>query len=105
MIKIFEDDDSALAVLIHVLEKGVAGIAGGRMSTRSKLGEVRTLAEERRHREIVAVSTLNHFWGELAFIYSDKFYGHYEAQQAVVDAYNKQLAKEGIFPDTYPGTE
>ncbi|WP_405119922.1 hypothetical protein [Pseudomonas leptonychotis] len=105
MIKIFEDDDSALDILSYVMAEGVAGIAGGRMSTRNKLGEVRILAEEKRHPEIVALSTFNHFWGELAFIYSDKLYDHYEAQQVVVDAYDKQLAEEGIYPDTYPGSE
>ena len=41
MIKIFEDDEPAWRILTHVLEYGVAGIAGGRMSTRNKLNEVR----------------------------------------------------------------
>ena len=40
MIKIFEDDEPAWRILTHVLEHGVAGIAGGRMSTRNKLNEV-----------------------------------------------------------------
>lgn len=41
MIKIFEDDEPAWRILTHVLEHGGAGIAGGRMSTRNKLNEVR----------------------------------------------------------------
>ena len=103
MIKIFEDDDPTWKILVHVLEHGVAGIAGGRMSTRSKLSEVREQARIDRHGNVVALSTVHHFWGELAFIYDDQLYLYQEAKQLVVDAYDSQLAAQGIFPDTYPG--
>lgn len=101
MIKIFEDDESAEAILSHVLEQGIVGIAGGRMVTRNKLGQVRDLAERVRHSEVIAVSTVNHFWGELAFIYDDNLYHFHEAKQLVVEAYDKLLAEQGVFPDTY----
>ncbi len=105
MIKIFEDDDSAEVILSHVLEQGIVGIAGGRMSTRNKLGAVRSMAEQARHHEIVALYTVNHYWGELAYIYDDKFYQPEGAEQAVIEAYDKLLAEQGVFPDTYLGAE
>lgn len=104
MIKIFEDDDPAWKILVHVLEHGIAGIAGGRMSTRTKLAEVKEKARSDRHGNIAAISTVHHFWGELAFIYDDQLYRFQEARQLVVDAYDQQLAAQGIFPDTYPGS-
>lgn len=104
MIKIFEDDDFAWKILVHVLEHGIAGVAGGRMSTRNKLEEVKEKARSDRHDNIAALSTVHHFWGELAFIYDEKIYRFQEARQLVVEAYEKQLAAQGIFPDTYPGS-
>lgn len=104
MVKIFEDDDFAWKILVHVLEYGIAGIAGGRMSTRNKLEEVKEKARSDRHDNVVALSTVHHFWGELAFIFDEKIYRFQEAKQLVVEAYEKQLAAQGIFPDTYPGS-
>ena len=104
MIKIFEDDDPAWKILVHVLEHGIAGIAGGRTSTRSKLNEVKEKARSGRHDNVAALSTVNHFWGELAFIYDEQIYRFQEAKQLVVESYDKQLAAEGIFPDTYLGS-
>ncbi|MGB4075541.1 hypothetical protein [Pseudomonas sp.] len=98
MIKIFEDDESTLEMLEHVLEQGIAGISGGRLETRIRLAEVQDLAERRGHKEIVALATVNHFWGELAFIFDQDIYRFDNAKQAVVDAYNKLLAERGIFP-------
>lgn len=100
MVKIFEDDDSAEGILNHLLEHGIAGIAGGRMTTESKLLEVRSLAEYTQHPEIVAVATLHHFWGTLAFPYDSEIYLFDEAKRAVEEAWDKQLAEQGIFPDT-----
>lgn len=103
MIKIFEDDDPAWNILVHVLEHGIAGIAGGRMSTRNKLEEVKEKAHSDGHENVVALSTVNHFWGELAFIYDEQIYRFREARQLLVEAYDEQLAVQGIFPDTYLG--
>ncbi|WP_122612013.1 hypothetical protein [Pseudomonas atacamensis] len=104
MIKIFDDDEPAWKILVHVLEQGIAGIAGGRMSTRNKLVEVKEKARSDRHVNVVALSTVHHFWGELAFIYDEQIYRFQEAKQLVVEAYDKQLAAKGIFHDTYPGS-
>lgn len=100
MIRIFEDDDSAREILDHVLDHGIAGIAGGRMTTERKLLEVRSLAEHTQHPEIVAVATLHHFWGTLAFPYDSEIYLFDEAKRAVAEAWDKQLAAQGILPDT-----
>ena len=86
------------------LGHGIAGVAGGRMSTRNKLEEVKEKARSDRHDNVAALSTVHHFWGELAFIYDEKIYRFQEARQLVVEAYEKQLAAQGIFPDTYPGS-
>lgn len=104
MIKIFEDDDPAWEILAHVLEHGIAGIAGGRTSTRNKLSEVNHKARSDRHDNVAALSTVNHFWGELAFIYVEQMYRFQDARQLVVEAYDKQLAAQGICPNTYPGS-
>lgn len=105
MIRIFEDDDAPEVILGHVLEHGIAGIAGGRMVTRRALARVRELAEKNRHPEVIAVFTVDHFWGELAVIYDDKLYHLHEARDLVVEAYDRQLGEQGVFPDTYPGAE
>lgn len=104
MIKIFDDNEPAWRILVHVLEQGIAGIAGGRMSTRNKLVEVKEKARSDRHDNVVALSTVHHFWGELAFIYDEQIYRFQKAKQLVVEAYDKQLAAKGIFHDTYPGS-
>jgi hypothetical protein len=104
MIKIFEDDDPAWKILAHVLEHGITGIAGGRMSTRNKLEDVKEKARSDRHDNVAALSTHHHFWGELAFIYDEQIYRFQEARQLVVEAYDKQLAAQGIVPYTYPGS-
>lgn len=104
MIKIFEDDDPAWKILVHVLEHGIAGIAGGRMSTRNKLVEVKDKARTDRHDNVAALYTVHHFWGELAVIYDEQIYRFHQARKLVVEAYDKQLAAQGIFPDTYPGS-
>lgn len=96
MIKIFEDEESALEMLEHVLEQGIAGIAGGRMETRKRLANVRDLAERNGRHEIVALATVNHFWGELAFVFDQEVYRFDKAKQAVVEAYDKLLAEQGI---------
>lgn len=105
MVMIFEDDDSTHDVFSHVLEQGIAGIAGGRMSTRNKLAQVSAFAKQLQHPEIIANCTVNHYWSKLAFIYDERLYLFQEAQKLVVDAYDKLLAEQGIFPETYPGIE
>lgn len=74
------------------------------MSTRRKLDEVRDKARSDRHDDVSALSTVNHFWGELAFIYVEQIYRFQGARQLVVEAYDQQLAAQGIFPDTYLGS-
>ncbi len=70
------------------------------MSTRSKLAQVRALAQNTHHPEVIALSTVHHFWAELAFIYDDADYRYHEAKNAVVTAYNKLLEEQGVTTDT-----
>ena len=101
MIKIFNDADTADVILNHVLERGIAGLTGDRATIRKRLAEIRGRADWQRHPDIAAVATVYHFWGELAFIYNGRLFGYFQARELVIDAYDEQLAAQGIFPDAY----
>ena len=84
MIIIFEPSDSAERILEAVLVDGVAGIHGGRLAVRQRLGEVADLAETHEYETVMARSTVNHPKTELAYLYDIERYEHSEAREAVV---------------------
>ncbi len=88
MIRIFDDGDGAQIILDHVLDSDIAGISGGRLSVRRRLGEVSELAVTQGHGAIRATSTYNHPDTELAFIFHDDVYTFDEAMAAVIQAYD-----------------
>ncbi|MFV3415351.1 hypothetical protein ACQCLI_18790 [Pseudomonas nitroreducens] len=96
MIRIFEDDDSTEAIL----EQGIAGVTGGRISTRNKLAQVHALAQRTHHPEVNTLPTVHHFWVELAFIYDGAEYRYCEAKNAVVASYDKLLEEQEISTGT-----
>lgn len=94
MVKIFEASTDANAILKEVLENGLAGISGGRVETRNKLGLIASLAEEKGHKYVVARSTINHMTCELAFLYDASRYEHLVAKRTVINAYNLALTED-----------
>ncbi len=88
MIKIFRCTDTPQAVLNAALADGVVGIRGGRTTVRNLLGRVAQLAESEGHEEIVALSTCNHPYTELAYIYDSERFSNEGAKQEVAAAFN-----------------
>lgn len=88
MVKVFRCTDVPQTVLSAVLADGVAGISGGRTTVRNLLGRVAQLAESEGHEEIVALSTCNHPYAELAYIYDSERFSNEGARQEVVAAFN-----------------
>lgn len=94
MVKVFRCTDVPQTVLSAVLADGVAGISGGRTTVRNLLGRVAQLAESERHEEIVALSTCNHPYTELAYIYDSERFSNEAAKQEVVAAFNLIITGE-----------
>lgn len=90
MAKIFNDFSNANDIFDEALTNDIVGISGGRLAVRQKLNEVYTLAEKGGYEDIVALSTYNHPATELAYIYNKKFYDGNQAQQEVIDSYDKK---------------
>lgn len=88
MVKVFRCTDVPQTVLSAVLADGVAGISGGRTTVRNLLGRVAQLAESEGYEEIVALSTCNHPYTELAYIYDSERFSNEGARQEVVAAFN-----------------
>lgn len=89
MARIFKDNNNANDILNEVLSSGVAGISGGRLAVRGKLAEVRELAEQNSHENVVASSTINHPDTELAYVYDDMIYEKDNAVDEVIKSYEK----------------
>ncbi|UPZ07936.1 hypothetical protein M1Q10_12425 [Pseudomonas aeruginosa] len=94
MIKIFRCTDTPQAVLNVALADGVVGIRGGRTTVRNLLDRVAQLAESEGHEDIVALSTYNHPYTELAYIYDSERFSNEAAKQEVVAAFNLIITGE-----------
>ena len=94
MVRIFKCSDAAQRVLDGVLENGIAGIAGGRLSTRRLQGHVQKLAEAAGHEHVAAHSTYNHPDAELAYIYDVNLYDSKQALAKVIAAFDFAQANE-----------
>lgn len=72
-------------------KNGIAGICGGRIAVRQKLGELSALSDAEGHTSVSAQSTYNHPNTELAYAFDETEYGHKEAQLAVIASYDCQF--------------
>ena len=87
-VEIFEASEDTQRILDAVLRSGAAGIHGGRVAVRKKLGELAELAAVTDHESVVAHSTMDHPDTELAYPYDATHFDHLEASEAVRRAYD-----------------
>ncbi|MFN4264436.1 MAG: hypothetical protein ACK4F8_01670 [Aquabacterium sp.] len=88
IVEIFNTSDDAQRIMDAVLLDGVAGIHGGRVAVRKRLGEVAELAESAGHRSINAYLTIDHPDTELGYPFDSTRFDRQEASKLVRTAYD-----------------
>jgi hypothetical protein len=88
IVKMFDDCDSAQDILNAIVLNGVAGVSGGRVAVRKKLGEVSKLAEKGKYQSIIANVSIDHPDTELGYPYDNAKLDLNEARDEVRKAYD-----------------